>query len=250
MEPHAVHKILLVDDVKLLLEIQKKYLVSSAVHILTAGNGLEALDIARRELPDLIVMDRYMPKMDGISCCSAIKGDPKLRHIPVIMASNTDSPAELDECIRAGCSGYLAKPFDGEVFLGTLKKFLPAIERRAGRIPFHAEVRLTINGAVHPGMSEDLTLSGIYVATGAAISKGEELNLSFVIPGSDSPLEARGRVAWVNRKGSDGRTGFKPGLGIELLEITGQGIPFLRRAELNVFVSRNSGIVVKEHAEC
>jgi len=245
-----MHKILLVDDVKLLLEIQKKYLASSTVHILTAGDGAEALDVARREFPDLIVMDRYMPRMDGIACCAAIKGDPKLRHIPVIMVSNTDSPAELDEYTRAGCSGHLAKPFDGEVFLETLKKFLPAIERRSGRISFRAEVRLTINGIVHQGMSEDITLSGIYVATGVLVSKDEELTLSFVIPGSDSPLEARGRVAWINRKGSDERTGFKPGFGIELLEITGQGIPFLRRAELNVFVSRHSGIVVKEQAEC
>jgi len=244
-----MHKILLVDDVKLLLEMQKKYLASSMVNILTAGDGAEALDVAHREFPDLIVMDRYMPRMDGIACCNAIKGDPKLRHIPVIMVSNTDSPAELDEYSRAGCSGHLAKPFDGEVFLQTLKKFLPAIERRSSRIPFRAEVRLTINGIAHSGMSEDITLNGIYVAAGVLVSKGEDLTLSFVIPGSDSPLEARCRVAWINRKGTE-RTGFKPGFGIELLEITGQGIPFLRRAELNVFVSRHSGIVVKEQADC
>jgi CheY-like chemotaxis protein len=244
-----MHKILLVDDVKLLLEMQKKYLASSTVHILTAGDGVEALEVARRELPDLIVMDRYMPRMDGVTCTTAIKGDPKLSHIPIIMASNTDNPEELEEYTTVGCSGYLSKPFDGEVFLGTLKKFLPAIERRASRIPFHAEVRLTINGAVHTGTSEDITLSGLYVATEVPVSKGEELNLSFMLPGSDTPLEVRGRVAWVN-SGSKGRTGLKPGIGIEFLEITGQGIPFLRRAELNVFVSRHNGFVVKERAEC
>src|SRR5690242_8703715 len=109
--------------------MQRKYLASSMAHILTAGDGVEALDVARREFPDLIVMDRYMPRMDGITCCVAIKGDPKLRHIPVIIASNTDSPADLEEYTRAGCSAHLLKPFDGEVFLRTLKKFLPAIER-------------------------------------------------------------------------------------------------------------------------
>lgn len=245
-----MHKILLVDDVKLLLEIQKKYLASSTVHILTAGDGVEALEVARRDFPDLIVMDRYMPRMDGVTCCAAIKGDPKLRHIPVIMVSNTDRPADMDEFTKLGCSGFLAKPIDGEVFLETVKKFLPAIERRASRIPFRSEVQLTIGGTVHQGMSEDLTLNGIYVATEAPVSKGEELKLSFVLPGSDSTLEARSRVAWVNRGGSKGESGLKPGVGVEFLEITGQGIPFLRRAELNVFVSRNGGHIVKEDAGC
>lgn len=244
-----MHKILLVDDVKLLLEMQKKYLASSTVHILTAGDGVEALEVARREFPDLIVMDRYMPNMDGMTCCAAIKGDPKLSHIPIIMASNTGSPEELEEYVRAGCSAHLAKPFDGEDFLKTLKQFLPAIERRASRIPFHAEVRLTVSGAVHSGTSEDITLSGIYVATGVLFSKGEELRLSFTLPGSDSPLEVRGRVAWINSNSGKGTNGLKPGIGIEFLEITGQGIPFLRRAELSGFISRHGGVVVKDH-EC
>src|SRR6185369_1122673 len=230
--------------------IQKKYLASSMVKILTAGDGAEALDVARREFPDLIVMDRYMPRMDGVTCCAAIKGDPKLRHIPVIMVSNTDSPAELDEYTRVGCSGHLAKPVDGELFLETLKKFLPAIERRSGRIPFRAEVRLTVNGRVYPGISEDLTISGIYVAAEVLISKGEELTLSFVLPDSDSPLEARGRVAWVNDGRTKERNGLKPGIGIEFLDITGQGIPFLRKAELKVFISRNNGMLPEEQAPC
>jgi CheY-like chemotaxis protein len=242
-----MHKILLVDDVKLLLEMQKKYLASSCVQILTAGNGLEALDVARRELPDLIVMDRYMPKMDGVTCCTAIKDDPKLKHIPVIIASNTDTPEDLDEFTRAGFSGFLTKPFDGEVFLKTLKEFLPAIERRASRIPFRAEVRLTIDGTIQSGMSEDVTLNGIYVATEALVSKGEEVALSFMLPGCDSPLEARGRVAWVNSGVSKGKNELNPGIGIEFLEITGQGIPFLRKAELNAFVARYPGFSIKGH---
>lgn len=250
MEPHAMHKILLVDDVKLLLEIQKKYLASSVVQVLTAGDGAEALDVARREFPDLIVMDRYMPRMDGVTCCAAIKRDPKLKHIPIIMASNSSTPADLDEYSRAGCSDYLAKPIDGKHFLETIKKFLPAIERRSCRIPFQTEVRLTYGGDVSTGMSEDLALGGMYVATGAQISMSEELTVSFVLPGSDSPFEVRGRVAWVNRTVSDRSPGYRPGFGIEFLEITGQGIPFLRKGELKAFIYRHAGSEFTGHAEC
>ncbi len=250
MEPHMMHKVLLVDDVKLLLEIQKKYLASSMVHVLTAGDGAEALDVARREFPDLIIMDRYMPRMDGVTCCAALKEDPKLKHIPVIMVSNAAKPADLDEYNRAGCSDYLSKPLDGKVFLETIKKFLPAIERRSFRVPLHAEVRLTHNGATFQGRSEDIALNGIYVATGVLIPMGEELSFSFVLPGSDSSMEVRGRVAWINRTGSGGESGYKPGFGIEFLEITGQGIPFLRKGELKDFIFRHAGNAIKDHAEC
>jgi two-component system, cell cycle response regulator len=81
-------KILLVDDVKLLLEKKKGLLASSRVHILTASDGHEALAIARKESPKLIVMDNNLSNMDGISCCRVIKTDPHLSHIPVVMLAN------------------------------------------------------------------------------------------------------------------------------------------------------------------
>ena len=232
-----MHKILLVDDVKLLLELQKKFLASSIVHILTAGDGSEALEIAHRERPDLIVLDKYMPKMDGIACCSAIKTDPLLKHIPVIMVSNTARPADITEYVSIGCNDYLAKPIDGKLFLNTIKKYLPSIERRAPRVICRTEVRLTCNGSVHVGMSEDISLGGIYVATNFPLSRKEELRFSFILPGSDTQTEARGKVAWESRGCLTGRAGLPPGVGIEFLEITGKGLPLLRKSELKDYIS-------------
>jgi uncharacterized protein (TIGR02266 family) len=245
-----MHKILLVDDVKLLLEIQKKYLASSDVQILTAGDGAEALDVVRRERPDLVVMDRYMPKMDGVTCCAAIKGDPGLKHIPVIMVSNSSCASDLEEYNRAGCSDYLAKPVDGKVFLEMIKKYLPSIERRSFRVPLQTEVKLTFRGAVHLGRSEDIALGGLYVVTGVQLSMGDEVAISFLLPGNDSPMEARGRVAWVNRSGSGREPANKPGIGIEFIEITGQGIPFLRKGELKAYIHANIGKVVRGLGKC
>lgn len=235
-----MHKILLVDDVKLLLEIQKKFLASSLVNILTACNGAEALDVATREMPDLIVMDKYMPIMDGIACCTTLKADNHLKHIPVIMVSNATNPSDIDEYNRAGCSAYLPKPLDGKAFLDTIKKFLPAIERRAVRVPVQIEVRLTMSGAAYQAMSEDITLGGIYVSSVLLVSADEELQLSFILPGSDTPTEATGRVVWVNRTAPIGASGLKPGFGIEFTRITGSGIPFMRIEELKKFIAAHS----------
>lgn len=231
-----MHKILLVDDVKLLLEMQKRFLASSKVNILTAGDGTEALEVARRERPDLIVMDRYMPNMDGIVCCATLKADPALMHIPVIMVSNAAQP-DIDEYNRIGCNDYLSKPIDGKIFLNTIKKYLPSIERRGQRVTCRTEVRLIRNGSVRVGMSEDLSLGGMYVVSALPLSKGDELSGSFVLPGSDSPTEARGRVAWVNRAGMAVSAGLQPGFGLEFLEITGKGIPLLRTSELKSYIA-------------
>jgi CheY-like chemotaxis protein len=244
MEFNDMHKILLVDDVKLLLEIQKQFLSSSNVHILTACDGTEALEVARRERPDLIVLDKYMPKMDGIDCCKTIKSDPDLKHIPIIMVSNSARPADIEEYTTIGCNDYLAKPIDGRLFLNKIKKYLPSIECRGARVICRTEVQLICKGVVHAGMSEDISLGGIYVATRLSLSENEELRLSFVLPGSDTPTEARGRVAWMSRGCLTGRAGLPPGAGIEFLEITGKGMPLLRRSELSAYLS-NSQIITK-----
>lgn len=232
-----MHKILLVDDVKLLLEFQKKFLASSSVHVLTASDGIEALEVAHRERPDLIVLDKYMPKMDGITCCSTLKSDPLLKHIPVIMVSNAVRPADIEEYTRIGCSDYLAKPIDGKLFLNTIKKYLPSIERRGSRVICRIEVRLICNGAVHLMNSEDVSTGGIYLATEISIARGEEVRISFVLPGSETPTEVRGKVTWVNRDSVSGKGKVSPGIGVEFIEITGSGIPLLRRSELASYVS-------------
>lgn len=239
-------KILLVDDVNLLLELQKKFLASSRVEIFTAGDGVEALEVARKELPHLIVMDRYMPVMDGVACCRKLKADQQLCHIPIIMVSNTTQPAEMEELRSMGFTDCLAKPLNGRVFLNTVKTYLPSIERRRLRIPCRVDVCLFHAGTAHAGVSEDISLGGMFVATGRSFSSGDELRLSFMLPGSDSCIEVRGRIAWVNRGGGASKAGMKAGVGIEFLEITGPGIPLVRSGELKAFIAAAIGGVTHD----
>jgi len=233
-------KILLVDDVKLLLELQKRFLASSRIRIFTAHDGLEALEVARKELPQLIVMDKYMPNMDGVTCCREIKGDPNLRHIPVVMVSNAAQSDEVEEFRSMGVDAYLSKPLVGKLFLNTIKRFVPSIERRGVRLPCRINVRLTSAGVTHSGVSEDLGIGGIYVATGHPFSRGEELLLSFALPGCEAPIEARGVVAWVNRRDIPVKPALSPGIGIEFIKITGSGMPLVRTSELESFIAAAS----------
>jgi len=119
-------RILLVDDVKLFLELEKSYLHLSHSVVLTAATGEEALETARRERPDLIFLDLYMPGMDGAACCSILKGDPDLSAIPVVMVTTGGRPEEVAQCRAAGCDGLLTKPVDRVAFLEMVARFIPS----------------------------------------------------------------------------------------------------------------------------
>jgi CheY-like chemotaxis protein/Tfp pilus assembly protein PilZ len=236
-------KILIVDDVKLLREMQKGILSSSRVEILTAGDGQEALDIARKELPSMIIMDNHMPVMDGVTCCRELKADPLLKHIPVIMLTNAVRPADVEIYRDAGASDCLAKPIDSKLFLATIKKILPSIECRGIRVPLCTEVRLHGKGCLHTATTKDISQKGVFVSSEFQPSPGEEIQFAFVLPGSTSPTEVRGKVAWARNIKADGSSGGKAEFGVEFLEITGSGIPFLRKSELEAFVSLHAGAV-------
>jgi sigma-B regulation protein RsbU (phosphoserine phosphatase) len=77
-----------------------------------AADGAEALEIARREPFDLVLLDVMMPVLDGYATLSALKADPELRHVPVIMISALDELESVVRCIEKGADDYLPKPFN------------------------------------------------------------------------------------------------------------------------------------------
>jgi CheY-like chemotaxis protein len=70
----------------------------------------------------LLMLDIRMPKVDGIEVLRAIKGDPDLRKMPVIMLTTTDDPSEVDRCHQIGCSVYVVKPVDYDDFIDAIGK--------------------------------------------------------------------------------------------------------------------------------
>lgn len=227
-------KILLVDDVRLLLDIQKRFLSSSQVRILTAGDGEEALEIVRLEHPDLIIMDKYMPKMNGLDCCIAIKADQSIAHIPVIMSTNAARQVDAEEYLRAGCSDILSKPLDSKTFLNMIRKYIPEIDRRTVRLPHTMDMTISSGNGAFDACSENLSLNGTFAVSDLKVSINDELSFSFMLPGSDTPMNVRGRVVWLR----DG--GGAPGFGVEFMEVTGEGIPMLRIGELKEFIKSRS----------
>ena len=105
-------RVLIVEDTKTIVMVEKMMLAGQGHQLDTASNGEEGLKKAREQLPDLILADIVMPKMDGIEMCRQIKRDPTTKHIPVIMVTTKGEPSQVEEAFLAGCSDYVTKPLN------------------------------------------------------------------------------------------------------------------------------------------
>lgn len=105
-------KILIVDDEAFNLDYLEQELEDSNFDLITASNGIEALQQVRDQLPDLILLDIMMPFMDGFAVLRELKADPLLRDVPVIIISAMHDMSSVVEGIKQGAEDYLPKPFE------------------------------------------------------------------------------------------------------------------------------------------
>ena len=108
-------KILLVEDDKSLREIYGVRLLAEGYDIISAGDGEEALAMAIKDRPDLIVSDVMMPRMNGYELCINIKEDITISHIPIILLTARDDKQSLISGYKNGADAYLTKPFEVEI---------------------------------------------------------------------------------------------------------------------------------------
>src|SRR6516225_2363351 len=105
-------RILVVDDVPDNVDILQMRLASQGYEVVTAGDGLEALEKTRELLPDLVLLDIMMPKMDGIEVVKRLKADPSLPFIPVILVTAKSDSKDVITGLESGGDDYLVKPVE------------------------------------------------------------------------------------------------------------------------------------------
>lgn len=103
-------KILVVDDSPTQLTNLVKIVEGQGHQVITAGNGLEGIEKARNDLPDLILMDVVMPELNGFQATRKITRDDALGHIPVILITTKDQETDKVWGKRQGAVGYIVKP--------------------------------------------------------------------------------------------------------------------------------------------
>jgi DNA-binding response OmpR family regulator len=104
-------KILIAEDEPDIRDLVAFTLRFAGYEVVAATNGEEAVQIASREYPDLILMDVRMPRMTGYDACRVMKANPELKDIPVVFLSAKGQDAEIQHGLEAGAEEYLLKPF-------------------------------------------------------------------------------------------------------------------------------------------
>jgi len=117
-------KILVIDDEEDLQKLLKIRLKQENFNVITAGDGDAGIKMAEAELPDLIILDIMMPKMDGYSCLKEIRRLPKTRDISVIMLSGKEEEKVRDLFAFQKISGYIEKPFELDSLIIKIKEIL------------------------------------------------------------------------------------------------------------------------------
>lgn len=175
--------IFVVEDSQDLAWVLRESLSQTGHTVVTAGNGLEALQHMRRQTPDLVISDVNMPVMDGLTLARRLRADPLLADVPILFLTvHSDFPAK-SAGFKAGADDYMVKPFD----LLELHARVEAILRRSERIPDAERDRVRVGGAT-------LELStGAFQAHGhrAQLTEVERDLLCYLMARAGTPVAAQ-----------------------------------------------------------
>lgn len=116
--------ILIVEDDELNMKLFHDLLAAEGFDVLGAADGISALEIARRAVPDLILMDIQLPEVSGLEVTKWIKEDERLHHIPIVAVTAFAMKGDEEAIRDGGCEAYVSKPISIASFIATVRRHL------------------------------------------------------------------------------------------------------------------------------
>jgi diguanylate cyclase (GGDEF)-like protein len=110
--PAVDRRLLIVEDSPTMRRVMRRFLAEAGYEIFEAGDGEEALRVAARERPDVILLDRQIPRLDGYGVLASLREDPELGEVPVVLVTSHGEPEEVADGLTRGAHDYLRKPFE------------------------------------------------------------------------------------------------------------------------------------------
>ncbi|MBW4620943.1 MAG: response regulator transcription factor [Cyanosarcina radialis HA8281-LM2] len=146
-------RLLLIDDDPNLILLVKDYLEFRGFEVVTAENGLEALDLLEQQLPDMIVCDVMMPEMDGYTFVEQIRQDARYSWIPVLFLSAKGQSQDRVRGLNTGADVYMVKPFEPEELVAQVESSL----RQSSRMMQHPSKPTKVSPKIQVPSSVELT---------------------------------------------------------------------------------------------
>ena len=192
--------ILLVDDLRIFLKIEQDLLEKAGYEVITTFSSFEALEKTRDRKPVLVLLDLYMPDLDGAECCRLIKRDPELKDTKVVIITSKAFAEDRRRCIDAGCDGFISK-------ISTHSQILVEIERALSQTVSHPTIfpdsfDVTYQKSTGPkcvGVGLDLGIDGMFVASAEPVERHVILTLEFGLPEIERRVRLKGEVIGVTK---------------------------------------------------
>jgi len=210
----GTRKILVVDDAPMFRELEALFLARCG-RVFTASDGVEALAIARRERPDVVVADLSMPVMDGEELCRQLKNDPDLRHTPVIIVTGGAASDDHERAVRAGADDIIEKPVNRLALIQGVSRFLRLAVRGLVRVPMETDVRLSLAKRQVWAWARNVSRGGMFVEAEETLEPDTEIQLQFALPETPLRMAPTAKVIW-RRPGS---SSSRSGLGLRFLHL-------------------------------
>jgi DNA-binding response OmpR family regulator len=129
MKQHAT--VLIVDDEPQILLVMEVILSNEGYRVIKATNGKECLEITKRELPDLILMDVFMPTMDGFKALKRLRAQKRTKHIPVVfLTAIATKPMQIEKGLSLGAEAYITKPIKVDELMSRVRAILHKAQDR------------------------------------------------------------------------------------------------------------------------
>jgi CheY-like chemotaxis protein len=193
--------------------LHNDFLRQSELGLLTAFPGTEALDIARRRRPGLIIEDLDPPGHTGLAFCSDLASDTATRSIPLILVA----PETLRRRARAThAEVVLDKPLDGREFFCAVRRFVTLPRRRRQRANVNLRFTYGVGDQMGQAFSRDLSSRGAFLKTDRIFLLGTRLDLSVCIPGVADQLKFSAVVRGTSSMLHSGESG---GVGVEFVDL-------------------------------
>ncbi len=197
-------KILLVDDVDLFLELERSYLEGCNYDLITASSGEETLQRLDKIAPDVLLLDYYMPGINGDEVCRLIRKNSTWEKLPILMVTAAGKPEEVQNCLDAGCDDYITKPVNKQELREKVERLLGTVQRRSSeRVAVKLPIQLQEGGRLHVVTAEDISTSGVCLKAPTALE--ENTTVEMKLQGADGkPLSLYGRIKRTGKQTEDG----------------------------------------------
>ena len=124
VNPSAVSTVMVVDDSVTVRKVTTRFLEREGFKVITARDGIEAMKLLQDHLPDVMLLDIEMPRMDGFDVARRVKGNEELKNIPIIMITSRTGEKHRDRAFALGVEQYLGKPYQEETLLETISELI------------------------------------------------------------------------------------------------------------------------------